>query len=237
MRQKGCAVCADLGSGSASALRRDDLEAHSADETDETSTRLHSGDTWGDYRIGRLLGRGGMGEVYEAEQLQTGRRLALKVLRSRLHRLEDRARFLREGQLAASVSHPHTVYIFGSEEIAGMPGITMELLTGGTLKDKVAVGSAGPADAAAAVLDVVGGLDAAFAAGILHRDEALELLRRPRGSVKIGDFGSISTLSRDVRFELAQVDFRHLNSPRRAAARRAPRCAGRHLRGRATLYL
>ena len=151
-----------------------------------------------------------MGEVDEAEQLQTGRRLALKVLRSRLHRLEDRARFLREGQLAASVSHPHTVYIFGSEEIAGMPVITMELLTGGTLKDRVAVGGPlAPADAAAAVLDVVGGLDAAYAAGILHRDvKPSNCFVDHEGSVKIGDFGlSISTLSRDVRFELAQGGF------------------------------
>lgn len=128
-----CPVCLlSLGSGSVGDPSIPTLApGPSSDETDETSTRLHPGDIWGDYRIGRLLGRGGMGEVYEAEQLQTGRRLALKVLRSRLHRPDDRARFLREGQLAASVSHPHTVYIFGSEEIAGTPVITMELLTGG----------------------------------------------------------------------------------------------------------
>src|SRR4030095_14272242 len=73
--------------------------------------RLTAGQTWGPYHIGRLLGRGGMGEVYEAESLETGRRLALKLLRSRLEKADDRARFLREGQLAASISHPHTVYI------------------------------------------------------------------------------------------------------------------------------
>ena len=85
--------------------------------------RLEEGQSWGSYRIGRLLGRGGMGEVYEAEH-DSGRRVALKVLRSRLETAEERARFLREGQLAASISHPHTVYIFGSEEIAGMPVIS-----------------------------------------------------------------------------------------------------------------
>ena len=202
-----CPVCLlSLGSGSVGDPSIPTLTiAPSSGETDETSTRPHPGGIWGDYRIGRLLGRGGMGEVYEAEQLQTGRRLALKVLRSRLHRPDDRARFLREGQLAASVSHPHTVYIFGSEEIAGTPVITMELLTGGTLKDKVAVeGPLAPADAAAAVLDVVGGLDAAHAAGILHRDvKPSNCFIDHEGLVKIGDFGlSISTLSRDVRFEL-----------------------------------
>ena len=207
-----CPVCLlTLGSGSSGDPSAPTIStAHSSDESDETSPRLHQGSTWGEYRIGRLLGRGGMGEVYEAEQLQTGRRLALKVLRSRLHRLEDRARFLREGQLAASVSHPHTVYIFGSEEIAGMPVITMELLSGGTLKDKVAMeGPLSPADAAAAVLDVISGLDAAYAAGILHRDvKPSNCFVDHEGSVKIGDFGlSISTLSRDVRFELAQGGF------------------------------
>src|SRR6185295_12858940 len=101
---------------------------HRPAPADDLSAILHEGDICGNYRIGRLLGRGGMGEVFEAEQLSTGRRLALKVLRSRLQRPEDRVRFLREGQLAASVSHPHTVYIFGSEEIAGIPVISMELL-------------------------------------------------------------------------------------------------------------
>lgn len=177
---------------------------------DEMSNWLHEGDTWGNYRIGRLLGRGGMGEVFEAEQLSTGRRLALKVLRRRLQRPEDRARFLREGQLAASVSHPHTVYIFGSEEIAGIPVITMELLTGRTLKDRVAAeGPLAPSAAAAAVLDIIGGLDAAHAAGILHRDiKPSNCFLNHDGSVKVGDFGlSISTLSRDVNLELATGGF------------------------------
>ena len=176
----------------------------------EMSDRLHEGDTWGNYRIGRLLGRGGMGEVFEAEQLSTGRRLALKVLRSRLQRPEDRARFLREGQLAASVSHPHTVYIFGSEEIAGIPVISMELLTGRNLKDRVtAEGPLAPWDAADAVLDIIGGLDAAHAAGILHRDiKPSNCFLNHDGSVKVGDFGlSISTLSRDVNLELATGGF------------------------------
>src|SRR5262245_20812564 len=164
--------------------------------------RLVAGETWGSYRIGRLLGRGGMGEVYEAEHLDSGRRVALKVLRDRFAHPEERARFLREGQLAASVSHPHTVYIFGSEEIGGTPIISMELLAGGTLKDRVAAsGPLEPADAVAAVLDIIGGLDAAQAAGILHRDiKPSNCFTDLDGTVKVGDFGlSTSTLARDVR--------------------------------------
>jgi hypothetical protein len=151
-----------------------------------------------------------MGEVYEAEQLETGRRLALKVLRDTLRGDEDRARFLREGQLAASISHAHTVYIFGSEEVGGAPAITMELLSGGTLKDRVsAEGPMPPSVAVSAVLDIIGGLDAAQAAGILHRDiKPSNCFVDADGAVKVGDFGlSISTLTRDVRHELATAGF------------------------------
>ncbi|HKW03438.1 MAG TPA: protein kinase [Vicinamibacterales bacterium] len=164
--------------------------------------QLEDGQRFGPYRIGRLLGAGGMGEVYEAEHIDTGRRLALKVLRGRLNDAEDRARFLREGQLAASVSHPHTVYIYGSEEIGGMPVISMELLPGGTLKDRVSArGPMPPVEAVTAVLDIIGGLDAAQAAGILHRDiKPSNCFSDADGSVKVGDFGlSISTLARDVQ--------------------------------------
>jgi eukaryotic-like serine/threonine-protein kinase len=172
--------------------------------------RLVDGQLWGSYRIIRLLGRGGMGEVYEAEQLETGRRLALKVLRATLRGDEDRARFLREGQLAASISHAHTVYIFGSEEVGGAPAITMELLSGGTLKDCVSAdGPMPPSAAVSAVLDIIGGLDAAHAAGILHRDiKPSNCFVDADGAVKVGDFGlSISTLTRDVRHELATAGF------------------------------
>jgi len=169
-------------------------------------SHLTDGQSWGPYRIGRLLGRGGMGEVHEAEHVDSGRRIALKVLRSQLQDADERARFLREGQLAASISHPHTVYIFGSEEIGGVPVISMELVPGGTLKDRVAAeGPLPPAVAVSAVLDIIGGLDAAQAAGILHRDiKPSNCFVDSDGSVKVGDFGlSISTLARDVHEQLA----------------------------------
>ena len=146
------------------------------------------------------------------------------MLRGRLQHADDRARFLREGQLAASISHPHTVYIFGSEEIAGMPVISMELLPGGTLKDRVAAhGPLPPAEAVAAVLDIIGGLDAAQAAGILHRDiKPSNCFIDSDGSVKVGDFGlSISTLARDVRHD--SHDAR--DSRARRSLRRPSSCA------------
>ena len=163
--------------------------------------RLTPGQAFGPYRIVRLLGCGGMGEVYEAEQLEQGRRVALKVLSQRLTDPHDRARFLREGQLAASINHPNSVYIFGSEEIAGTPVIAMELLAGGTLKDRVREqGPLPPAETVDAILQIIAGLDAAQAGGILHRDiKPANCFIDRDGTVKVGDFGlSISTMARDV---------------------------------------
>lgn len=152
---------------------------------------LTEGQAFGPYRVVRMLGRGGMGEVYEAEHQENGRRVALKLLRSRIGSGEDRERFLREGQLAASISDPHTVYVFGSEEIDGLPVIAMQLVPGGTLKDRVAAHGPMPViEAVSAILDIISGLDAAAAAGILHRDiKPSNCFVDADGSVKVGDFG------------------------------------------------
>src|SRR5215468_3189855 len=200
-----CAACL-LAAGTETLTADDTPTIDSSPTGASDGDRLQPDEVWGPYRIGQLLGRGGMGEVYEAEHLESGRWIALKVLRSRLEDRDERARFLREGQLAASISHPHTVYIFGSEEIAGTPVITMELLPGGTLKDRVRADGPLPIpEAVSAILDVIGGLDAAQSAGILHRDiKPSNCFVDQDGAVKVGDFGlSISTLARDVRGVLA----------------------------------
>ena len=183
--------------------RTDDESTHlspSSGSVPWAASRLGPGEIFGSYRIERLLGRGGMGEVYAAEHVGHGRRVALKILRHRLSDPHDRARFIHEGQLAASLNHPNTVYIFGTEEVAGSPVITMELLAAGTLKDRVrSRGPLAPNEAVDAILQVIGGLDAAQASGILHRDiKPSNCFVDRDGTVKIGDFGlSISTIARD----------------------------------------
>jgi eukaryotic-like serine/threonine-protein kinase len=157
------------------------------------------GQMFGDYCILRLLGQGGMGEVFEAEHRETGRRVALKVMNHALTSEKDRKRFLREGRLAASVNHPNVVYIHGSEEIAGVPVITMELVRGGTLKDRLKrEGPLPVADAVETALQLIAGLEAANSAGVLHRDvKPGNCFISADGTVKVGDFGlSISTLAR-----------------------------------------
>jgi hypothetical protein len=161
---------------------------------------------FGGYRLLGLLGRGGMGTVYEAEQLATGRRVALKMLAQQLDAPDMRQRFLREGRLAASVNHPNSLYIFGSEEIEGLPVITMEIAAGGTLRDQLKKRGPLPVtEAVDALLDVISGLEAAFARGVLHRDiKPSNCFVAPEGAVKVGDFGlSVSTLARTDTFVTA----------------------------------
>ncbi|MBE7504259.1 MAG: serine/threonine protein kinase [Verrucomicrobiales bacterium] len=161
----------------------------------------------GGYRLHRVLGRGGMGTVYEAEQLTTGRRVALKMLEHELDSPEMRQRFLREGRLAARVNHPNSLYIFGSEEIEGRPVITMEIAGSGTLNDRIKRRGPLPVkEAVDAVLDVLTGLESAYAEGVLHRDvKPSNCFVCPDGSVKVGDFGlSVSTLTRSDTFITAQ---------------------------------
>lgn len=148
----------------------------------------------------RLLGQGGMGSVYEAEDLEYGRRVALKVLRHAPDSPTSRQRFLREGRLAASVNHPNSVYIYAAEEIEGAPVITMEYVPGGTLTESVRRNGPLPvAQAVDAILQIIAGLEAAAAKGVLHRDiKPSNCFIQEDGTVKIGDFGlSISTLSPD----------------------------------------
>lgn len=158
------------------------------------------GETFGRYRIVRRLGHGGMGVVYEAEEADSGRRVALKVINQKLGSPADRARFLREGRLAASINHPNCVYVFGTEEIEGTPVIAMEFVSGGTLQQRLSRGGPLPVGRAVdAILQVIEGLEAAQAVGILHRDiKPANCFEDANGNVKIGDFGlSISTLPRD----------------------------------------
>jgi eukaryotic-like serine/threonine-protein kinase len=158
------------------------------------------GQPFGPYLIVRPLGKGGMGQVYEAEETDSGRRVAIKILSRGLGDGEERQRFLNEGQLAASLSHPNCVYVFGTTEVQGFPVIAMELAPGGTLKDLLVDGKPlTPTAAVDAILQVIAGLDAAAALGILHRDiKPSNCFVDRDGRVLVGDFGlSMTTLARD----------------------------------------
>ena len=157
---------------------------------------LTPGTVLGPYRIVRPLGRGGMSAVYEADEIDSGRRVALKVLKERLNDPRERERFNREGRLAASINHPHCVFVFAPLEIDGRLAIAMELMQG-TLADRLKTqGPLPPAEAVDAALQLVTGLQAASAIGILHRDvKPSNCFVDADGVIKIGDFG----ISRSLR--------------------------------------
>ncbi len=161
------------------------------------------GTTFGDYHLIRELGKGGMGRVYLAEHIPSGREVALKMLAHKLDSHEARQRFFREGRLAASINHPNSLYLYGSEEIEGQPIITMEVADAGTLQDRLRENGPLPVkEAVDAILDVVDGLDAAASAGILHRDiKPSNCFYSADGVVKVGDYGlSLSLQSSEDGF-------------------------------------
>jgi len=133
--------------------------------------QLTEGRSFGDYVIGRRLGSGGMGSVYEARQVSDGRVVALKVLNVDLNKFDARDRFLREGRSAAAVNHPNTVCVYRTEEIEGLPTICMELVAAGTLEERVKSSGALPfADVVEFGIQMIEGLAAAHDVGVLHRD-------------------------------------------------------------------
>jgi len=160
-----------------------------------------AGQKFGGYQIIRALGKGGMGQVYEAEESESGRRVALKLLSRGLGDDEERERFLREGRLAASLSHPNCVYVFGTSEIQGFPVIAMELVPEGTLKDRVVPDTPmTSAQAVDAILQVLDGLEAAASIGILHRDiKPSNCFVHRDGRVLVGDFGLSVAASGDEK--------------------------------------
>jgi len=152
---------------------------------------------FGDFRFEREAGRGAMGVVYEAEQLSTGRRCAVKLLKHGLAPDEEAVeRFRREGQVAGSIAHPCTVFVYAADEVDGTPFIAMEWMPGGTLKEHVE--KHGPMPVTAAVdctLHVLDGLVAAADAGVVHRDvKPSNCFLDSDGSVKVGDFGLAKSL-------------------------------------------
>jgi len=151
----------------------------------------------GRYRVVRRLGRGGMGDVFEAENLWTKRRVALKTMRPE-HADNDELtrRFQREAQAASQLSHPHVVDVLdmGEDAATGALFIVQELLVGHDLRAHLdAAGRQPLRDVLAWALPVMDALAAAHALGVVHRDlkpDNIFLAETPRGAVpKLIDFG------------------------------------------------
>lgn len=123
------------------------------------------------YRIEGFLGRGGMGEVYEARQLSLNRTVALKILHSGLGADDEfRARFRREGELQAAIEHPNIVAVYEAGALDDGLFLAMRLVRGHNLKQLLAAGELDAERTLRLLGPVADALDTAHAAGLIHRD-------------------------------------------------------------------
>jgi len=141
----------------------------------------------GRYRLDDLLGRGGMSEVWLAEDLELGRRVAIKLLAPDA----DTARFEREARAVASLAHPNVTQLYDYGEAEGRPYIVLEHLSGGTLEQRLHDRKPLPDDQTFAIAaGIAAGLAHAHARGVVHRDlKPANVLFDDEGRPKLADFG------------------------------------------------
>ena len=161
---------------------------------------LAAGSRVGRYLLLEEIGRGGMGEVYKAEDTALRRIVALKALpRGFVDTPERRARFEQEGRIAASVSHPNLAAVYDVGETGGIPYLVQEYVDGPTLEDLSRAGPLPPAAAATWAMQAAEGLAAVHAAGFIHRDvKPANLVVGREGRLRVLDFGLATLQQRET---------------------------------------
>ena len=177
----------------------------------------------GEYSLQRELGRGGMGVVYLARDVQLDRDVAIKVLPSHVARTDSaRERFVREARTAAGLSHPHIVPIHRVGEAGGFVFFVMSYVEGETLGERLrAHGPLPPSDATRILREVAWALAYAHGRGIVHRDVKPDniLLEAGTGRALVTDFGiaHVDTQDRPVTDPGKIMGTAHFMSPEQAA--------------------
>jgi serine/threonine protein kinase len=156
-----------------------------------SAPQLAEGQSISHYEILGPIGRGGMGEVYLANDKLLNRRVALKLLPADYSKHNDRLRrFQQEAQAASALNHPNILTIYELGQVDGQQFIATELVDGQTLRQRMKRGKLIPAEALDIAIQAAGALAAAHRAGIVHRDIKPEnIMMRPDGYVKVLDFG------------------------------------------------
>lgn len=149
------------------------------------------GETWNQFRLLKLLGKGGMGEVFLAEDTSLNRKAALKFLPKELQSdRKARERFLQEARSAAALDHPYICKIFEIGEVDQTIFIAMEFVEGVTLFEKLAKGPMPLLELLEAASEIAEAVEAAHKKQILHRDlKTANVMMTPDGHVKVMDFG------------------------------------------------
>jgi serine/threonine protein kinase len=152
---------------------------------------LRAGQTIGSYEVISFLSRGGMGEVYLAEDKRLGRKVALKLLPASFTTDADRLRrFEQEARAASALNHPNIITIYEIREGAGSHIIATEFVEGETLRLRLSRSALTLSETLNIAIQVADALSAAHKAGIIHRDIKPEnIMLRPDGYVKVLDFG------------------------------------------------
>src|SRR5690349_17049272 len=145
------------------------------------------------YRIISRLGKGGMGEVYLAEDTRLGRKVALKILPTQFTNEADRLRrFEQEARAVSALNHPNIITIFEVGRAGDTNFIVTEFIEGLTLRQRMMSSRLSLRDALKIAIQVASALSAAHAVGIVHRDIKPEnIMLRPDGYVKVLDFGLV----------------------------------------------
>ncbi len=159
------------------------------------------------YKILEEIGSGGMGVVYKAEDLKLKRTVALKFVVPRMIRKkEDKERFLREAQTAASLNHPHICTIFHIDEVEDSTFIVMEYIEGQSLKELVRKGPLELEKALNFAIQIADGLEEAEGKNIIHRDiKSSNIMVNKKAQAKIMDFGLAKVISESHLTETASI--------------------------------